>query len=70
VTDKSDTGKSNNIIVTGIGVGALSMMVADLADEAEALELAKRIADQTGRTVSVRDFRGAVLGKIPGSKKN
>ncbi|MGY0571874.1 hypothetical protein ACTGJ9_013105 [Bradyrhizobium sp. RDM12] len=70
MSDKSDTGKSNNIVITGAGVGALSMMVADLADEAEALELAKRIADQTGRTVSVRDFRGAVLGKIAGSKKN
>ncbi|MCK1395001.1 hypothetical protein [Bradyrhizobium sp. 1] len=70
MTDKSDTGKSNNIVITGAGVGTLSMMVADLADEAEALQLAKRIAEQTGRTVSVRDSRGVVLGKIPGSRRH
>jgi hypothetical protein len=70
VTDKSDTGKNNNIVITGAGVGSLSMMVVDLADEADALALAKRIADQTGRSVSVRDARGAVLGKIPASKRN
>jgi tRNA1(Val) A37 N6-methylase TrmN6 len=70
VTDKGDTGRTNNIVITGAGVGTLSMMIADLADETEALELAKRIADQTGRTVSIRDARGAILGKIPGSKRN
>jgi hypothetical protein len=70
VTDKSDTGKNNNIVITGAGVGSLSMMVVDLADEAEALALAKRIADQTGRTVSVRDARGVMLGKIPATRRN
>ena len=70
MTDKSDTGKNNNIVITGAGVGSLSMMVVDLADEAEALALAKRIADQTGRTVSVRDARGVMLGKIPAARRN
>ncbi|MET4390901.1 Flp pilus assembly CpaF family ATPase [Bradyrhizobium sp. F1.4.3] len=69
MADKSDTDKSKNIVITGAGVGALSMVV-DLTDEAEALRLAKRIADQTGRTVSVRDARGAMLGEIPGAKRN
>ncbi|MET3905919.1 tRNA1(Val) A37 N6-methylase TrmN6 [Bradyrhizobium sp. S3.3.6] len=70
MTDKRDSRKCNNIVLIGAGAGALSMSVADHVDEAEALDLAKRIADQTGRTVSVRDARGAVLGKIPGSKRN
>jgi tRNA1(Val) A37 N6-methylase TrmN6 len=59
VTDKGDTGRSNSIVIIGAGVGSLSMMVADLADEAEALELAKRIAEQTGRTVAVWENYGA-----------
>jgi hypothetical protein len=64
VTDKF------NIIVTGDGINNLSLMVVDLADEARAFAMAKRLADQTGRAVRVRDAMGIVLGTVPGAKRN
>ena len=54
-----------------VGSGAkISMVALDLADAEEALALARRMAEQTGRTVTVRDADGEVLGTIAASPKN
>ena len=54
-----------------IGSGAkLSMVSFDLADPEEALAMARRMAEQTGRTVTVRDANGEVVGTIQAQPKN
>jgi hypothetical protein len=47
-----------------------SMIALDLHDEEEALALAKRLAEQTGRTVTVRDADQDLLGTFKGPTKN
>ena len=46
------------------------MVTLDLADAEEALAVAKRMAEKTGRTVTVRDADGEVLGTISASPKH
>jgi hypothetical protein len=56
--------KTPKIVISRNGVinmGELSMIALDLADAEAAFAVAKRIAEQTGRTVTVRDADGKVL---------
>ncbi|UQR61177.1 hypothetical protein LRP30_29990 [Bradyrhizobium sp. C-145] len=46
------------------------MITLDLADPDEALAIAERIAEHTGRTVTVRDANGEVLETIRAPSKN
>jgi hypothetical protein len=46
------------------------MVAVDLADAEEALRVARQMAEQTGRTVTVRDADGEILGTIQAQPKN
>jgi hypothetical protein len=48
----------------------LPMIALELVDAEAALSLAKRMAQQTGRTVTVRDADGKVLETFQGATKN
>jgi hypothetical protein len=48
----------------------LSMIALDLVDAEEALTIARRMADHTGRTVIVRDADGEILDTIKASAKH
>jgi hypothetical protein len=54
--------KAPSIVISGTDVKTLSMVSLDLPDSETALELGKRIAAETGRTVKVRDEGGEILG--------
>jgi hypothetical protein len=47
-----------------------SMIALDLDDEEKALALAKRLAEQTGPTVTVRESDQELLGTFRGPTKN
>lgn len=54
-----------------VGSGAkVSMIALDLDDPDEALELARRVVDQTGRAVKIRDASGEVIATIRPPPKN
>jgi NADH dehydrogenase FAD-containing subunit len=57
-------------VVVGAGATGLSNMTLDLADAEEAAAVARRLAEQTGRTVTVRDEKGRILTTIPGAAKH
>jgi hypothetical protein len=57
------------IIFAGKGT-KLSMIALDLADEEEAMVLARRLAKHTGRTVTVRDASGEILNAIEAVAKH
>ncbi|MCK1337421.1 hypothetical protein IVB38_15630 [Bradyrhizobium sp. 38] len=59
-----------NIAVIGAGATKLSVFALDLENAEEACAVAKRLAEMTGRTVTVRDADGEVLGIFPGAKKS
>jgi hypothetical protein len=50
--------------VVVVGAGA-KMIAVDLDDTKEALALAKRLAEQTGQTITVRDADGQILDRFP-----
>ena len=54
----------------GAGQLGLSMIALDLDNAEEALALARRLAEQTGRTVTVRDADGEVLDIVQGPAQN
>lgn len=60
------------IILTGAGVSTdqRSFVVLEIADEVKAFEVARWIAESTGREVTVRDANWVELGTIPGGKKH
>ncbi|MCK1480399.1 1-acyl-sn-glycerol-3-phosphate acyltransferase [Bradyrhizobium sp. LB8.2] len=62
--------KPFNIAIIGAGATKLSVVALDLENADEACALAKRMAEMTGRTVTVRDAHGEVLGIFPEAKKN
>lgn len=47
-----------------------TMISLDLIDDEEALALARRIADGTGRTVTVRDANGEIIETVRAAPKN
>jgi hypothetical protein len=53
------------VVVIGAGAKQLSMIAVDLADTKEVFALAKRLAEQTGRTITVRDADGQILDRFP-----
>jgi hypothetical protein len=53
------------VVVVGAGAKQLSMIAVDLDDTKEALALAKRLAEQTGQTITVRDADGQILDRFP-----
>jgi hypothetical protein len=57
------------IVLVGSGA-TLSMITLDLADAEEAVAMARRMADHTGRTVIVRDADGEILDTIKASAKH
>jgi hypothetical protein len=58
-------------VVFLVGSGAKPSTVAlDLADAEEALVVAKQMAEHTGRTVTVRDAEGEILGRIEAVARN
>lgn len=57
------------IIFVGSGT-KLSMITPDLADAEEALTMARRMAEHTGRTVTIRDADGEILDTIEASARN
>ncbi|WFU39014.1 hypothetical protein QA640_32145 [Bradyrhizobium sp. CB82] len=58
------------MILTGSGVSTGSFVVLEIADEEKAFEVARRIAESTGREVTVRDANWIELAIIPGGKKH
>ena len=57
------------IVFAGSGA-KLSMISLDLAGAEEALALARRMAEHTGRSVTVRDADGEILETIQAHPKN
>jgi hypothetical protein len=54
-----------------VGSGAkVSMIALDLDDPDEALAVAEQVAQQTGRTVTIRDAKGEIIAKIRAPIKN
>jgi hypothetical protein len=65
--------RAPNIVVTGTGAKDMrefSMIALDLKDEEAAVGLARRLAEQTGRTVTVRNADGELLGTFRGAAPN
>ncbi len=58
------------LVVMGAGATRLSMIMLDLEDAERAVALARRLAEQTGRTVTVRDADGYILDIAPGPTQN
>jgi hypothetical protein len=60
------------ITLTGVGMSTkrLSFVALELADEEKAIDVAKRIAESTGREVTVRDADWVELITAPGVKKH
>jgi hypothetical protein len=56
--------------VVGAGSPGLSMITLDLDNAEQALALARRLAERTGRTVTVRDADGEVLGIVRAPARN
>jgi hypothetical protein len=54
----------------GSGTAQLSMISLDLSSVSEALELAKKLAIKTGRTITVRNADGEILGILRGAAIN
>jgi hypothetical protein len=52
------------------GAKQLSRIAVELDNTKEALALAKRLAEQTGRTVTVRDADGQILDTFPAVTRN
>lgn len=61
-----------SIILTGHGLSRRrrSFIALELADEKRAFEVAKRLAETTGRDVTVRDANWVELTTFPGGKKH
>ena len=53
------------VVVIGPGAKQLSRIAVELDDTKEALALAKRLAEKTGQTVTVRDAEGQILYRFP-----
>jgi DNA-binding LacI/PurR family transcriptional regulator len=58
------------VVVIGAGAKQRSMIAVDLDDTKEAFALAKRLAEQTGRTITVRDADGQILDTFPAVTRN
>lgn len=58
------------IILTDTGVSPRSFVVLEITDEEKAFEVARRIAESTGREVTVRNASWIELVTIPGGKKH
>ena len=60
------------MILTGPGVSSnkRSFVVLEIVDEDRAFEVARRIAESTGRDVTVRDANWVELTTIPGGKRH
>jgi hypothetical protein len=57
-------------VVMGAGGPELSMIALDLDNAEEAIALAKLLAKQTGRTVTVRDADGNILETAQAAPKS
>ncbi|OSI76524.1 hypothetical protein BST63_01820 [Bradyrhizobium canariense] len=62
--------KPFDIAVIGAGATKLSVVALDLENAEEACAVGKRMAETTGRTVTVRNAEGEVLGIFPGANEN
>jgi Tfp pilus assembly protein PilP len=64
--------KPDPIIIQVLNPGAFSgrssLIVLELMDQAAAVKVARRIADETGRGVAVRDARMDVIEIIPAAR--
>lgn len=60
----------SSMILTGTGISPRSFVVLEIANEEKAFEVARRIAESTGREVIVRDANWVEVGTIPGGKKH
>ena len=60
------------MILTGAGISTnkRSFIALEIADEDRALEVARRIAERTGREVTVRDASWVELITIPGGNRH
>lgn len=60
------------MILTGAGVSSnkRSFIVLEIVDEDRAFEVARRIAESTGREVTVRDANWVELTTIPGGERH
>jgi hypothetical protein len=58
------------IVIVGSSGAKLSMVALDFADAEEALVLARRMAEHTGRTVTVRDADGEILDTIEATTRS
>jgi hypothetical protein len=53
-----------------LSAGSTSVFILDLEDEEKALDIGRRIAQETGRAVTVRDECGTALATFQGPRKN
>jgi hypothetical protein len=55
----------------GVQAGAtpVSTVALDLESSSQALELARRFSERTGRTITVRDADGEILGTFGGRRQ-
>jgi hypothetical protein len=53
-----------------LSAGSTSVFVLDLEDEDKALDIGRRIAQETGRAVTVRDESGTTLATFDGTLKS
>ena len=58
------------IVIVGSSGAKLSMVALDFADAEEAMVLARRMAEHTGRTVTVRDADGEIRDTIEPAARN
>ena len=58
------------VVVAGAGAKQLSRIAVELDNTKEALAWAKRLAEQTGRTITVRDADGQILDTFPAVTRN
>jgi len=58
------------MLVMGEDAQCLSLITLDLAGPAEALAVAQRLAQETGRVVTVRDASGEVVHTVNSPARN
>jgi hypothetical protein len=57
-------------VIMGAGAPAISMIALDLDNAEQAIALARLLARQTGRNVTVRDSDGNILDTVQAAAKN
>ncbi|WP_050425499.1 hypothetical protein [Bradyrhizobium tropiciagri] len=62
--------RSSIFTVSNAGLSSTSVIVVDLTDEETALDIGRRIAALTGRTLTIRNEEGLPLATFESARKN